>query len=254
MPETALPSQVVGQCHLLLLLLLGSLALHLGDLATLALAAGLFRLGLVAVFLLLFLLALEPVLKVFELVFALVEVGDVFNGGLGVLIFASSLSIKFLLIIRLDTLVHILVSFTLATLLHGIQNLLPDVLADVEGLVAVSALPQTLKKLSLDGPLQLGGCLSLALSRGLAVSDFGGQLGNQLLAQTFVLGGNPTHANLHLRQAGESLLALVDQELGPVDESLVDLLQGLGVVIRQLDALPHLGRQMRSLDSLHVEV
>lgn len=39
-------------------------------------------------------------------------------------------------------------------------------------------------------------------------------------------------------QAGETLLVLVDEKLGPVDEALVNLLESLGIVGRELDALP----------------
>ena len=81
---------------------------------------------------------------------------------------------------------------------------------------------------------------------------------------------------------GETLLALVHEELWPVDQVLVNLfiarvvaellvsaeiqvalgtsgraaylLERLGVVPRQLDTLPHLARQMCSLDRLHVEI
>lgn len=55
-------------------------------------------------------------------------------------------------------------------------------------------------------------------------------------------------------QSGETLLALVDQELWPVDQALVDLLKGLGVVLRQLYALPELGWHVCALDGLHVEI
>lgn len=90
------------------------------------------------------------------------------------------------------------------------------------------------------------------------------------------------HPHEVLRNLGETLLALVQEELGPVDEVLVDLYQGRGirtssasvvcrdqsrdpriwthlverfcVVARQLDSLPHLARKMCPLDRLHVEV
>lgn len=39
-------------------------------------------------------------------------------------------------------------------------------------------------------------------------------------------------------KTSKTLLVLVDEKFGPVDEALVDLLKGLGVVGRKLDALP----------------
>jgi hypothetical protein len=46
----------------------------------------------------------------------------------------------------------------------------------------------------------------------------------------------------------------VRDKVGPVDELLVNLLEGLGVVVRKLDALPEVGRRVRALDRLNVEV
>lgn len=55
-------------------------------------------------------------------------------------------------------------------------------------------------------------------------------------------------------QAGETLLALVGQELGPVNQALVDLLEGFGVVGGQADSLPPFAGHVGSFDGLHVEV
>lgn len=55
-------------------------------------------------------------------------------------------------------------------------------------------------------------------------------------------------------QSRKPLLALVDQEFRPIDESLIDLLERFGVVLRQLYALPKLGRHMCAFDGLHVEI
>ena len=44
------------------------------------------------------------------------------------------------------------------------------------------------------------------------------------------------------------------EELGPVDELCVDLLERFGVVGRELDALPKLRGEMCALDGLDVEV
>ena len=44
------------------------------------------------------------------------------------------------------------------------------------------------------------------------------------------------------------------EELGPVDELRVDLLEGFGIIGRELDALPELGGEVRALDGLDVEV
>lgn len=43
-------------------------------------------------------------------------------------------------------------------------------------------------------------------------------------------------------------------EVGPVDELLVNLLKGLGVVVGELDALPEVGGRVGTLNSLDVEV
>lgn len=50
------------------------------------------------------------------------------------------------------------------------------------------------------------------------------------------------------------MLALVHQELGPVFQSGIDHRQGSLVVVAELDPLPELGGQMRTLDGLHVEI
>lgn len=62
------------------------------------------------------------------------------------------------------------------------------------------------------------------------------------------------HLDQVLRNLGETLLALVGDEVGPVDELLVDLLKGLGVVVGKLDALPEVGGRVRTLDRLDVEI
>lgn len=82
------------------------------------------------------------------------------------------------------------------------------------------------------------------------------------------------HLNEVLRDFRHPLLAFVDREVRPVDELLVNLsarpldaartrerkggegylLECLGVVIRELDALPHVRGRVRTLDGLHVEV
>ena len=46
----------------------------------------------------------------------------------------------------------------------------------------------------------------------------------------------------------------MDQELRPVDQALVDLLKGFGVVGGELDAFPEFGRHVCALDGFHVEV
>lgn len=46
----------------------------------------------------------------------------------------------------------------------------------------------------------------------------------------------------------------MQQELGPVDETLVDLLEGFGVVVRQADLLPPLAGHVGALGRLDVEV
>lgn len=46
----------------------------------------------------------------------------------------------------------------------------------------------------------------------------------------------------------------MDQEFWPVDQSLVDLLKCLGVVLGQLYALPKLRWHVCAFDGLHVEV
>ena len=83
---------------------------------------------------------------------------------------------------------------------------------------------------------------------------------------------HPPHLDEVLRNLGDPLLALVDREVGPVLELLVDLrrvgsasytssscadthlLQRLRVVVRQLYSLPHVRRTMCALDRLHEEV
>lgn len=46
----------------------------------------------------------------------------------------------------------------------------------------------------------------------------------------------------------------MDEELGPVDETGVDLFEGFAVVLRQLDLLPELRGHVLALDGFHVEV
>ncbi|CRK35609.1 hypothetical protein BN1708_001254 [Verticillium longisporum] len=108
--------------------------------------------------------------------------------------------------------------------------------------------------LPLNGALELGGGLGLALAGLLAVPHLAGQLGHELLAEAGLLGGDLAHADVDLRQARQALLALVDYKVGPVDEPLVNLLERLGVVGRQLDLLPEPRRRVGPLDRLHVEV
>ena len=46
----------------------------------------------------------------------------------------------------------------------------------------------------------------------------------------------------------------MNEEFRPVDQSLVNLLEGFGVVLRKLYALPEFAGGMCALDGLHVEV
>ena len=57
-----------------------------------------------------------------------------------------------------------------------------------------------------------------------------------------------------MSELGESLLALVDDEGRPIDEMLVDLLQGCLVVLVQFHLLPQLVGLVCALCRLHVEV
>lgn len=62
------------------------------------------------------------------------------------------------------------------------------------------------------------------------------------------------HADEVLRNLRHTLLVLVNQELGPVHQVLVYLLQGLCVVALELDFLPHVLGRVCSLYCLHVQV
>src|SRR5699024_5134418 len=88
--------------------------------------------------------ALEPVLELVELLVALANVGHVLDGAV------LALALGVLLIVLVDALVQVHVALALALALHGVEHLLPDGLADVEGLVAVGALAQALYQLALD--------------------------------------------------------------------------------------------------------
>jgi len=61
-----------------------------------------------------------------------------------------------------------------------------------------------------------------------------------------------THADEHLMDLGQTLLALVALELTPEFKVLLNHLQCLSVVSGQLNFLPCLIRQVGSLDSLQV--
>lgn len=61
------------------------------------------------------------------------------------------------------------------------------------------------------------------------------------------------HSDQILCDLCEALLALVSQKVRPILEMLVDLLERLGVVLREFDALPHVLRCVGTLDGLHVE-
>jgi hypothetical protein len=62
------------------------------------------------------------------------------------------------------------------------------------------------------------------------------------------------HADEILRDFREALLALVDGELGPVDELLVDLGERRFVVAAELHLLPQVARRVRALDRLHEKI
>lgn len=62
------------------------------------------------------------------------------------------------------------------------------------------------------------------------------------------------HADQILRDLGQPLLALVRQKLGPELQMLIDLLQRLGIIARQLHALPQLARKVGSLNGFHKQV
>lgn len=58
------------------------------------------------------------------------------------------------------------------------------------------------------------------------------------------------HADEVLRDLCQALLVLVHQELGPVGEVLVQLLQCLGIILAQPDLLPHVLGRMSPLNRL----
>lgn len=60
------------------------------------------------------------------------------------------------------------------------------------------------------------------------------------------------HPNEHLPELGEPLLALMNHKLRPIHKVLVDLLEGLLVVLVELDLLPQLVRGVGALCCLHV--
>ncbi|KAI6763118.1 hypothetical protein HG530_009098 [Fusarium avenaceum] len=229
---------IVGERQLLLVRLSGLLVLHLGNPSTLSLVGGLLGLRLFAVIfvVILIVVAVEPFLEFAKLLVALANVGDVLDLVLEV-VFLFLAPVDFLVVL-VETLVHVNVTLTLAFALHAVEDLLPDSLADVEGLIAVGTLSETLDKLALDGSLQLGSCLGLALTSLLTVPDLRRHLGHKLFAQAFLLGGDTAHASLDLGQTGKALLALVDQVLGPVEQKLVNLLQRLRIVLAELALLP----------------
>lgn len=61
-----------------------------------------------------------------------------------------------------------------------------------------------------------------------------------------------SHFDKILRDLGYSLFALVNREIWPVDKFLVDLLECFGVVVRELDFLPHTGWCMRPFDRFDI--
>ena len=60
-----------------------------------------------------------------------------------------------------------------------------------------------------------------------------------------------THLDEHLPELGQTLLAFVDLEGGPVDQILIDLFQCLRIAFVQPHLLPELARQMCPLCSFH---
>jgi len=62
-----------------------------------------------------------------------------------------------------------------------------------------------------------------------------------------------SHADEVLGDLCETLLALVHAEIGPVLELVIDLLERIVVVFRELDLLPEVGRAVCALDSLDVQ-
>jgi hypothetical protein len=57
-----------------------------------------------------------------------------------------------------------------------------------------------------------------------------------------------------LSQTGETLLILVDEEFGPVLETVVYLLKSLGVVAAETNLLPPFAGHVCAFDSLDVKV
>jgi hypothetical protein len=63
-----------------------------------------------------------------------------------------------------------------------------------------------------------------------------------------------THLDQILGDLGYTLFTFVGNEIGPVNELFVNLLESFGVVVGKLDSFPHVGRCVCSLDGLHVQV
>ena len=65
---------------------------------------------------------------------------------------------------------------------------------------------------------------------------------------------HPPHLDEILRNLRHSLLAFVNGKVRPMDQFLVNLLEGFGVVVGQFYALPHVLWRMRSFNRLNIQV
>ena len=63
-----------------------------------------------------------------------------------------------------------------------------------------------------------------------------------------------SRTNEVLMDLGETLFRLVDLELWPVFELLIDVLQRFHIVLRELHTLPHILWRVSTLNGLHVEI
>lgn len=167
--------------------------------------------------------------------------------------------IKFLVEVLLyHALLHVIVLLSdelVVVLLLSLLLLVPvDQLIEGLGVVVIDVLVdsrfESYHQLLLDFGLDVGS------DQGLGLPDAVPPLSLLLDRHQFLLALQPQLAHLddHLPQFSESLLALVDLEGRPVDEVLVDLLEGPCVGLVEAHFFPELVREVGAFGCLHVQV
>lgn len=116
--------------------------------------------------------------------------------------------------------------------------------------VTYRALSQSLQQLLFNGFFQTSSHEGLALPDGFAPVHLLIDCYELTLFLLFQL----AHADEVLCDLGKALLALVNCKLGPVQQLLVNLTQGLLIVAAQLDLLPQVTRRMCPFNGLDKEI